>query len=84
MKSLLTQLFDDETGFIISAELILVATILVISMIVGLAAVSTAVNNQLQDVASGFDSINHRDRYSNNSDDSGYGDDKGGGKIHAH
>lgn len=58
MQSLIRRLIDDEAGFIISSELILVGTITVLSMIVGLVEVSFAVNQELKDVASAFDSIN--------------------------
>ena len=36
MKHLIRELYDDEAGFILSAELILVSTIAVLSMVVGL------------------------------------------------
>lgn len=55
---LLDSLWKDEAGFVVSAELILVATITVLSMVVGLAEVSFAVNHELADVASAFDSVN--------------------------
>lgn len=48
---ILTQLLHDETGFIVSAELVLVATILVIGLIVGLSEVQHAVVQELNDVA---------------------------------
>ena len=55
---MLRQLWNDEAGFIISSELILVATILVIGMIVGLSQVQTAVVQELADVASAIGHLN--------------------------
>lgn len=40
-----------QAGFIVSAELILIATILVIGLIVGMVAVRDATNAELEDVA---------------------------------
>ena len=57
------QFFQDEAGFIVSAELILVATILILSLVVGLSELSTAVNQELEDVASAFGSVNQSFRY---------------------
>ena len=48
---MLRQLLHDESGFIISAELVLVATLLVIGMIVGMSEVQHAVVQELNDVA---------------------------------
>lgn len=48
----------DEHGFIVSAELVLVSTITVLSMIVGLTSISQAVNNELLDVANAFNAVN--------------------------
>jgi Flp pilus assembly pilin Flp len=58
MTNLLTNLIHDEAGFIVSAELVLVATIAVLAMIVGLSEVALNVNNELEDVGSAFGSIN--------------------------
>ena len=51
-------LLNDEAGFIISAELVLVATILVIGMIVGLSEVQHAVVTELNDVADAIGELN--------------------------
>lgn len=71
MKKIITQLFThlyhDEAGFIVSAELILIATITVIACVVGLAEVSNSINNELQDVANAFDSVNQSYRYEPNT-----------------
>jgi Flp pilus assembly pilin Flp len=58
MKSLLSQLMMDEAGFIVSAELVLIATILVLSMIVGLSEIANGINQELEDVASAFNQVN--------------------------
>lgn len=58
MTTLLTKLLRDENGFLISAELILIATIAILGIVVGLAEVSAAINNELQDVASAIGSLN--------------------------
>ena len=58
MTNLFTKLIHDEAGFIVSAELVLVATIGVLAMIVGLSEVALNVNNELEDVGSAFGSIN--------------------------
>lgn len=57
MKNILTQLINDEAGFIVSAELVLISTIAVLAMIVGLSEVANNVNNELEDVGSAFSSI---------------------------
>ena len=63
MNNIASKLWQDENGFIVSAELILVSTVLVLGMVVGLAEVSHAVNQELEDVASAFGSINQSYRY---------------------
>ena len=55
---MLTQLWNDEAGFIISAELVLVATILVIGCIVGLSEVQHAVVGELNDIGDAIGSLN--------------------------
>lgn len=54
MKTAMNQLLNDEAGFIVSAELVLVATIAVLGLIVGLSEVTLNVNNELEDVGSAF------------------------------
>jgi hypothetical protein len=51
-------LFNDEAGFLVSAELVLVATILVIGLIVGLSEIQYAVVEELNDVADAVGSLN--------------------------
>ncbi|NQV27123.1 MAG: branched-chain amino acid aminotransferase [Rhodopirellula sp.] len=54
MKILMNQLLCDDAGFVISAELVLVATIGVLSLVVGLAEISHGINQELEDVGSAF------------------------------
>lgn len=55
---MLRQLLNDEAGFIVSAELVLVATIVVIGLVVGLSEIQHAVNQELNDVAEAIGSLN--------------------------
>ena len=57
MNALFTNLMNDEAGFIVSAELILVATIAVLAMVVGLSEVALNVSEELEDVGSAFGSV---------------------------
>ena len=52
------KLWNDEAGFIVSAELVLIATIMVIGLIVGLATVRDQVIQELADVAAAISDIN--------------------------
>ena len=61
---MLCQLLKDEAGFIISAELVLVATILVIGLIVGLSEVQHAIVNELNDVGDAIGQVNQSYAYS--------------------
>ncbi len=56
--NLLNTLKNDDNGFIVSAELVLVGTILVLGMIVGLSELSFNVNEELEDVGSAIGGIN--------------------------
>ena len=58
MTKLATSLINDEHGFIVSAELVLVATIAVLGMVVGLSEVALNINHELEDVGSAFGSLN--------------------------
>jgi hypothetical protein len=55
--SMMDKLWNDEVGFIISSELILVATILVIGMIVGLTTVRDQIVQELADIAMAFSDV---------------------------
>ena len=52
------RLWNDEAGFIVSAELVLIATILVLGMIVGLVSVRDQVVQELGDIALAIGFIN--------------------------
>jgi len=55
---MLQKLWNDESGLIISAELVLVLTICVLGVIVGLSSVVVAVNEELLDTAHAIGSLN--------------------------
>lgn len=55
---MLMNLLNDETGVIISAELVLVLTIAVLAMVVGLTEVTVAVNTELNDVSNAIGALN--------------------------
>jgi Flp pilus assembly pilin Flp len=56
---LLIQLFwADESGFIVSAELVLISTITVLGMVVGLSEVAIAVTGELNDVGAAIGALN--------------------------
>jgi uncharacterized membrane protein YgcG len=61
---MLKNFMNDEAGFIISAELVLVATICVIGLIVGLSEIQHAVVQELNDVADAIGSVNQSYHYS--------------------
>ena len=56
--NLFTALRNDENGFIVSAEIVLVGTILVLGCIVGLSEMSHNVNQELEDLGSAIGGIN--------------------------
>ena len=70
---MLKQLLHDEAGFIVSAELVLVATILVIGMVVGLSEVQHAVVQELNDVGDAIGNLNQSYCFSGFSKKSMYG-----------
>lgn len=72
MFDLICKLNQDEAGFIVSSELVLIATILVIGMIVGLAEVSNGVNAELEDVGSAVGTMNQSYRYTGFSGHKGW------------
>ena len=55
---MLRQLLNDESGVIVSAELVLVLTIAVLAMIVGLSEVTVAVNTELNDISNAIGALN--------------------------
>lgn len=53
----MSRFLNDEAGFVISAELVLVMTIAVLGMVVGLTAVRDAVSHELNDVSHAIGSV---------------------------
>ena len=60
IKTVAARLWNDQHGFIVSAELVLVATIAVLAMVVGLSEVAFNINNELEDVGSAFGKLSQR------------------------
>lgn len=58
MSHLLNNLYNDERGFIVSGELVLVSTIAVLGLIVGLSEVAGNINAELEDVGSAIGAMN--------------------------
>ncbi|HAH47140.1 hypothetical protein [Gimesia sp.] len=52
------QFWNDENGFVVSTELVLIATVLVLGMIVGLTTLRDQVIAELADVAAAFSNSN--------------------------
>lgn len=51
------KLFNDEAGFVVSAELVLVLTIAVLGMVVGLASVRDSLSSELIDLSTAFGAV---------------------------
>ena len=64
MSHTLSALLRDENGFVVSAELVLIATIVVIGLIVGLSEIQHALVTELNDVGDAIGSINQSYFYS--------------------
>ena len=62
--NLLRRLWDDEAGFVVSAELVLVGTMLVIGAVVGLTSVRNQVVQELGDLAIAIGNVNQSYEYS--------------------
>jgi len=60
---LLRRLWTDEAGFVVSTELVLVATVLVIGLLVGLTELRNQVVQELGDVAMAIGNINQSYAY---------------------
>ena len=58
MNRLLNRLWSDEAGLVLSAELVFMASIVVIGMIVGLSAARDGVTSELSDVGSAVTEYN--------------------------
>ena len=81
MNAATARLIHDESGFIVSAELILIGSIAVLAMVVGLSEVSMAINNELEDVASAFGAMNQSFQANGMS---GHGGKSSGGSFGDH
>lgn len=68
---MLKTLWNDEAGVILSAELVLVATILVLGMIVGLVELQCSIVSELSDLSSAFGNLDQSYKTS------GFGSSKG-------
>jgi hypothetical protein len=54
MAAIWTALLQDEQGFIVSGELVMVSTLGVLGLVTGLSEVSQNVNGELKDVGAAF------------------------------
>ena len=54
MAKIVAQLWNDDTGALLSGEYLFIATILVIGIIVGLASVRDAINTELAELANAY------------------------------
>ena len=61
VKNLLSQLQHDETGMVVSSELVLIATVLILPLVVGLSEVSCAINKELAEMSDTFSASNQVD-----------------------
>lgn len=75
--SVLKTLWIDESGVILSAELVLVCTILVLGLLVGMVELQCAIVGELSDLSSAFGNLNQS--YSH----SGFGSSKGANQFSA-
>lgn len=78
MKTVINRLWTEQTGAIVSAEIMLAATILVLGVIVGLKSVRDSVATELADVGQAFSTINQSYCYSGTS---GHAASSGGGEY---
>ena len=58
MRQLMLRMWQDDSGALIATEWVFVATILVLSLVVGLKAVESAVEGELIDFANAVGSLN--------------------------
>ncbi|MCX7418203.1 MAG: hypothetical protein NT013_01535 [Planctomycetia bacterium] len=63
MTKLWRKLRDEESGFLISSELVIVGTVGVLAMVVGLEAISSSVIQELNDLASAFGAMSQSYNY---------------------
>jgi Flp pilus assembly pilin Flp len=58
MKNALKKFWNDEAGFVVTVEMILVATVLVIGLVSGLTLLRDAILGELSDTAASFGNMN--------------------------
>jgi hypothetical protein len=58
MKQLAVRFFNDDNGFLVSAELVLICTLLVIGVVVGLSEIQHSIVSELNDVADAVGGVN--------------------------
>lgn len=75
--SVLKTLWNDESGVILSAELVLVCTILVLGLLVGMVELQCAIVGELSDLGSAFGNLNQSYNHS------GFSSSKGAGQFAA-
>ncbi len=68
------EFYDDEAGFIVSAELVLIGTILILGLIVGLSSIQHAIVSELNDVGDAVGNSNQSYWYTGFSSEKGFGD----------
>jgi Flp pilus assembly pilin Flp len=64
MKNVLRKFWNDEAGFVVSVELVLISTILVIGLVTGWTMLRDAVISELSDTAKAVGSTNQSFAYS--------------------
>jgi len=67
MQRIAHALWQDEAGFVVSAELALVGTIATLGMVTGLAEASNSVHNELHDVGAAVRSLDQSFSYKKTS-----------------
>jgi Flp pilus assembly pilin Flp len=67
MQRIAHALWQDEAGFVVSAELALVGTIATLGMVTGLAEASSNVHNELHDVGAAVGSLDQSFSYKKTS-----------------
>ncbi|QGQ22584.1 Flp family type IVb pilin [Gimesia benthica] len=64
MSRCIKQFWNDEGGFVLSAELVIILTVAVLAMIVGLTYVQSAVITEFNDIGNALSSLNQTYAYS--------------------
>lgn len=57
-RNTFVRLHADEVGFVVSAEMVLVATVALLGLVAGLCSVSRDINGELTDVGNAWSSLN--------------------------